>query len=191
MALPDPLQGESLLQYALRMGMAPNEASAMLAQTMQSNPSAPTNYRGAVQGAVDRRAGATKDWFGNRLNDPSSPYYMPPITLNPQTTGQGWVGQQWVDLATGKPVPPGTPGSVPGGGGTAPGGGGTAPGGGGGGGPFVPPPVGDPQLPPGGLPTLPVTPGAATSVAVSVWVPAVLRTIPAKMCAPESPATKV
>lgn len=171
MALLDPIKGESLLQYALRVGMSPNDASAMLAHVAQSNMGSGglSGYGGAVQGAIDRsrKPGTTHQGFN--LADPNSPYYVPPIGLNPSGAQGGWVGQTWYDVL---PNPDGTggvvgggapPGTTPGaggggGGGTAPGGGGTTPGGGGGGGqPVIPNPYPDPLLPPS--PTLPVTPG--------------------------------
>lgn len=85
------LQGEGTLQYLMRQGFDPNTASSTLAGGMTGNtmPNAPT----LAQNAIDRSRNPGRDFYGHNMADPSSPYYVKPISLTPPAAGSGWVGQ--------------------------------------------------------------------------------------------------
>lgn len=98
------LPGESALQYAMRMGMAPNDASAFLASMAQSNGSASTPdamasfiaNRNTPQSPADAaKWGASMQGgaYGGQPNTYTGAGAAP-VTLGPQLDpSQGWVGQ--------------------------------------------------------------------------------------------------
>jgi hypothetical protein len=94
--LPDQLPGESAMQYYLRAGLSPSDASAALNQSISGNGNVdPKTF--AQQYIDTNNATGTTDWYGNDTSaGGSGPYARKVITPNPpDMSNGGWVGTTW------------------------------------------------------------------------------------------------